>query len=102
MSAPTSFDLVPTLSRSVTVVTEAAESASTDVDAEGVVVGTDGDVPVVLGVDRDALRRAGFEGRVGQALSLPRSGGQPDYAAALYSRTFFSSTNFISNSIGLR
>jgi leucyl aminopeptidase len=75
MSAPTSFDLVPTLSRSVTVVTEAAESASTDVDAEGVVVGTDGDVPVVLGVDRDALRRAGFEGRVGQALSLPRSGG---------------------------
>jgi leucyl aminopeptidase len=75
MSAPTSFDLVPSRSRSVAVVTEAAESASTDVDADGVVVATDGDVPEVLEVDRDALRRAGFEGRVGQALSLPRSSG---------------------------
>ena len=75
MSAPTSFDLVPSLSRSVAVLTEAAESASTDVDAEGVVVTTDGDVPDVLGVDRDSLRRAGFEGRVGQALSMPRSDG---------------------------
>ena len=75
MSASTSFDLVPSLSRGIAVVTEPAKSASTAVDAEGVVVGTDGDVPDVLGVDRDALRRAGFEGRVGQALSLPRSDG---------------------------
>jgi leucyl aminopeptidase len=73
MSAPTSFDLVPSLSRTVAVVTEAADSATADVDAEGVVVGTEGDIPDVLEVDREALRRAGFEGRVGQALGLPRS-----------------------------
>ena len=37
------------------------------------------------------------------AMILPRFGGQSDYAASVsYSRFFLSSTNFVSNAIGLR
>jgi leucyl aminopeptidase len=44
-----------------------------DVDAVGVPVGADGTVPRQLGMSRAALATAGFEGKVGQTLVLPRS-----------------------------
>ncbi len=69
------FDPVPTLRRHVAVTTALAPDGVGDVDAVGFAVGTDGEVPAELGADREALRRAGFHGRVGQAVCVPRSGG---------------------------
>ncbi|GAA1110199.1 leucyl aminopeptidase [Arthrobacter flavus] len=42
------------------------------IEAVGYLVGTTGTVPEELRVDRDALRHAGFEGKVGQTLLLPQ------------------------------
>ncbi len=54
-------------------------NAVTTVPKTATCVGTpvteDGDVPAELGVDRGALRAAGFKGRVGEALVIPRTGG---------------------------
>lgn len=45
------------------------------VDAVGHLVAADGDVPAALGISRAGLAAAGFEGKVGTALVLPRDGG---------------------------
>lgn len=50
-----------------------AEDA-TAVDAWGFGVYADGEVPAPLGFDRDALEAAGFDGKVGSTLVIPRSG----------------------------
>ena len=41
----------------------------------GIPVGLDGDVPKDLGLDRATLRAAGFNGRIGEHLVIPRTGG---------------------------
>jgi leucyl aminopeptidase len=46
-----------------------------DAGALGITVATDADVPEALGLDRDALERAGFEGKAGQTLVLPQASG---------------------------
>ena len=46
-----------------------------DIEAVAVPVTSDGDVPDSLGLDRDALRRAGFTGAIGSALALPVPSG---------------------------
>ena len=55
----------------------AAPSPPPDADAVGVLVATAGAVPDEVGHDRAALDAAGFAGKVGQALVLPRSDGPP-------------------------
>lgn len=57
---------------------EVALGSSSDhgaADAVGYVITVDGDVPATLGLDRDALARAGFESKVGQTLTIPTSEG---------------------------
>lgn len=44
-------------------------------DAVGHLVPADGEVPAALGISRAGLAAAGFEGKVGTALVLPRDGG---------------------------
>ncbi len=41
------------------------------VEAVAVLVGSDGDVPAELGLDREALARAGFTGAAGGTLLVP-------------------------------
>jgi leucyl aminopeptidase len=49
-----------------------SESIPSDADCIGVPVGTDGEIPTILGLDRETLTRSGFDGALGQALVLPR------------------------------
>ncbi|KQT96627.1 leucyl aminopeptidase [Sanguibacter sp. Leaf3] len=46
-----------------------------DAEAVGYPVGLEGEVPVELGVGRDALAHVDFEGRVGQTVVMPRRDG---------------------------
>lgn len=52
-----------------------AKTASADAGAIGISVGVKGEVPQELGVDRATLSAAGFEGKVGQSLVIPRKSG---------------------------
>lgn len=52
-----------------------SRSAPADADALCFPVAVEGEVPPELGLDRAALAVAGFEGKVGQALVLPRAKG---------------------------
>ncbi|RXZ45816.1 leucyl aminopeptidase family protein [Agromyces binzhouensis] len=45
-----------------------------ELDAIGVLVFDEGDLPEGIGLDRDALGRAGFEAKAGQTLMLPQPG----------------------------
>lgn len=67
----------PTFSRTPSLDAEAVElgiavELPDGVEAIGLAVAPDGDVPAALGLDRDALKRAGFTGEVGQTLVIPR------------------------------
>lgn len=53
----------------------------------GVPVYEDGDVPQALGLDREALKAAGFEGKRGQTLVVPRAGGPALVAVGLGERS---------------
>lgn len=77
---PAAFTPVPSYLPERVVDFVAVDALSTDLDAHGVVVTTDGDVDAVLGLDRSALTRAGFTGAEGQTLVLPSD----SHAALLY------------------
>ena len=62
----------------VSVAVGAVDAAN--VDALGFAVYTEGDVPAELGLDREALKRAGFEAKAGSTLVLPQADG-PDLVA---------------------
>jgi leucyl aminopeptidase len=49
-----------------------ARAVPAGADAVGVAVGTSGAVPNQIGLDRDALAAAGFEGKPGQTLLIPK------------------------------
>lgn len=68
------FDPAPSIARYNEAQVAVAPSVPPDARVAGVLVPTDGPVPAVLGLDRDTLRQAGFEGRVRQSLVLPRRG----------------------------
>jgi leucyl aminopeptidase len=70
---PDDFTPLPSLASPVTV---AAADDLAGLDAVGVVVHAEGPVPDAVGVSREALARAGFEAKVGQALPLPGVGGE--------------------------
>ena len=70
------FDPIPSVQQSATVaITVAAARIPTGADCLGIPVGTEGDAPRQLGVDRPTLTASGFEGKVGQTLVLPRMDG---------------------------
>ncbi len=69
---PDTFTAVPSYRRARPEVLVVAELTD-DLDAIGHPVGPDGAVPSALGIDRAALDRAGFAGKVGQALLFPGS-----------------------------
>ena len=62
----------------ISIAVEAVDAAN--VDALGFAVYTEGDVPAELGLDREALKRAGFEAKAGSTLVLPQADG-PDLVA---------------------
>jgi leucyl aminopeptidase len=66
-------DPAPSLAKPPTTKLEAATTVPVDAGALGIPVATGGDVPEPLGLDRAALRAAGFDGNVGQALVVPRA-----------------------------
>jgi len=57
-----------------------ATGPTAETEAVGYTVFSDGPVPAPLGLDRDALTRAGFDSAVGQALVIPTAAG-PDLIA---------------------
>ncbi|HSO49527.1 MAG TPA: M17 family peptidase N-terminal domain-containing protein, partial [Acidimicrobiia bacterium] len=69
----TTFDPVPSLqhieSVTVTVTTRPPEGSIV-----GHLVAEEGDLPPELELDRDTLRAAGFEGKTGQTILIPRVG----------------------------
>ena len=71
----TSFDPVPSWRRAGDVAIGAARSAPAAAGAVGVPVGTKGPVPKAVGLDRATLGAAGFDGKVGQTLVVPRHDG---------------------------
>lgn len=73
-STPAALDVAPSLRHPVDVRVVDHDDALHGVDAVSVPVTASGDVPEVLGVDRDGLARAGFRPDVGSALAFPGSG----------------------------
>jgi leucyl aminopeptidase len=78
---PPDFDPAPSASRAVLL--EIAGPADADgasgpegTGALGVLVAETGEPPQRLGIDRAALTRSGFDGRLGQALPLPQPDGR--------------------------
>jgi len=75
MSAPASFNPVPSLDRAAATTIAVARSIPKDAAAVGIPVGPKGVVPKTLGVDRATLTTLGFEGKVGQACPVPGGNG---------------------------
>ena len=69
------FDPVPSLTHAAKVAVAVARAAPSDADAVGIPVAAEGAVPKVLGLDRATLAAAGFDGKVGQALLIPKAQG---------------------------
>jgi leucyl aminopeptidase len=69
---PDSFTAVPSTRGSAPRI-EILGAPSGDIEALGVLVGSEGAVPAILGVDRDLLTKAGFSGAVGDTLILTGS-----------------------------
>lgn len=75
MPEPTDVFVVAPSLRDVVDVRVVSHDADLDgVDALAIPVLTGGEVPAVLGIDRDGLRRAGFTPTIGSALAFPGSG----------------------------
>ncbi|GAB3121478.1 leucyl aminopeptidase [Glaciibacter psychrotolerans] len=72
---PSAFSATPSLDAAGSTTVTAATQPGATLGALGYFVGTTGVVPNGLGVDRDALTRAGFDGAVGQTLILPQPSG---------------------------
>lgn len=66
------FDPAPSIVHSAKVALHVARTVPAGAGAFGVPVGLDGAIPEAIGLDRATLAAAGFEGRVGQALLVPR------------------------------
>lgn len=69
------FDPVPSHSQFAQVAVRVVRSAPPGADAVGIPVAEDGAVPKDLGLDRATLAAAGFDGKIGQALLVPKAGG---------------------------
>lgn len=65
---------VPSLTESSKATVSVARSVPSSATAVGIAVGSKGAVPRQIGLDRDALAAAGFEGKQGQTLVIPKDG----------------------------
>lgn len=72
---PQGFTAMPSVERDKADIEWVAEFG--ELDALGVLVTSDGDVPGNLGLDRDDLARAGFNADAGTTLLLPTASGSP-------------------------
>ena len=71
---PSDFSALP--SQAAPAVVSLVENFSADLDVTGHFVGTEGEVPAALGLDRAALTKLGFEAKAGQTQTvLAASGG---------------------------
>jgi leucyl aminopeptidase len=75
MTRPAVFDPIPSVQQAAAVTVRVAEAVPPAAGAVGVPVTSDGEVPVQLGLSREALAGAGFTAEVGQTWLLPRSEG---------------------------
>jgi len=73
--AVSSVNPVPSIVESARINVQVARAAPAGATAVGIPVGVEGAVPRTLGLDRAALATAGFEGKLGQTLLLPKSNG---------------------------
>ena len=67
----------------MTATVDLARSVPKHANAVGVPVGTTGTVPRSLGLNRQALAAAGFEGKLGQTLVVPAAEGAPYIAVGV-------------------
>ncbi len=74
-SVQADFNPAPSMAKPAITKVGVAPSIPKGAGGVGFPVGVDGDVPRELGIDRAALSAAGFEGKIGQTLIIPRSGG---------------------------
>lgn len=72
------YDPAPSLAKPTTAKINLSPSVPKAAGSVGIPVGTDGEIPNELGLDRAALTAAGFDGKVGQTLVVPRPSG-PTY-----------------------
>src|SRR5262245_10083709 len=68
-------DLTPSVSNPSILAIAVSSSVPAGATALAVPVAATGAAPTELGVDRDALEAAGFSGKAGQLLVLPRTSG---------------------------
>jgi leucyl aminopeptidase len=74
-TAVADFNPAPSVDEVAATQINVAKSVPKGAGSVGIPVGADGDVPRELGLDRAALAAAGFEGKIGQSLVIPRAGG---------------------------
>ena len=74
-TAGAGFNPIPSIERKATFTVRVTKSVPVDTGAVGVAVGTNGPVSGELGLDRATLVASGFDGKVGQALLVPRPDG---------------------------
>lgn len=79
------YEPVPSRARSATQIGVAA-AIPEGVGAIAVPVAEDGEIPSEIGLDREALAAAGFEGKIGQSLIVPTAGGPTKIAVGLGQR----------------
>jgi leucyl aminopeptidase len=74
-SSAATFDPAPSIARAREITLQVARAIPASADAIGLPVGERGPVPRQLGLGRQALSAAGFDGKVGQTLVVPRGDG---------------------------
>jgi leucyl aminopeptidase len=75
MAKGNSYNPTPSIAASAAVTVDVARAAPSRATAIGVPVGESGAVARQVGLDRATLKAAGFEGKVGQALAVPKGRG---------------------------
>ena len=85
-AAVADFHPVPSVEEITATRISVAKSVPENAGGIGIPVGTDGDVPKDLGLDRATLAAAGFEGRMGQSLIIPRAGAPALIAVGIGAR----------------
>ncbi len=71
--ATAGFDPLPSRARSAGSRIAVAAAAPPDTEALGIPVASSGEVPSIIGVDRERLLESGFSGALGQTLALPHA-----------------------------
>lgn len=74
---PQSFSPIPSRTGGAPTELTAVAAVARDsaaVEAIGILVAPEGDLPAEVGYDRDGLARLGFEGKLGQSAVVPRAG----------------------------